>query len=85
MLSLVICLDLKAQIIYDKNGNHITSKPKTNDSIKGNKNVSILTNKTFKDSKKNTYPIYKTQTGRLYIIRTNKNRKYRQYLKQANP
>lgn len=63
-------------VTTDKNGNYIQSK--TVDTANA-----IPTGKTFTTTKGEIYPVYKTKTGKLYVVRTSKKtgNKYKQYLK----
>jgi hypothetical protein len=63
-------------VTQDKNGNYIQSK--TVDTVKG-----VPTGKTFITAKGEEYPVFKTKTGKLYVLRISKNtgNYYKQYLK----
>jgi uncharacterized protein YxeA len=59
----------------DASGNYVAIKAQKKDTSTG---------KTFTDAKGNVWPVYRTSTGRLVIIRTSKDGKeYKQYLKVA--
>lgn len=63
-------------VTIDKNGNYVQSK--SLDTVKV-----VNTGKTFTTSKGETYPVYITKTGKLYVLRTSKKtgNKYKMYLK----
>ncbi len=62
------------KVTTDKEGNYIA--------VKGKPQPDKATGKTFTDSKGNTYPVYLSKNGKLYVIRTSKSgNEYRQYLK----
>ena len=79
---MVMTFGLKAQIIYDKNGNHVTKKAITNKTSIKHEKASSLMGKKFIDSTGTSYPILKNSKEALYIIKTNSTgKKYRYYLK----
>lgn len=65
----------QTKVVRDSSGNFVTktaSKKATEDKQTG---------QTFTTSKGETYPVYESVNGKLYVIRTSKNgNQYRQYL-----
>lgn len=63
-------------VTVDKNGNYVQTKQLSAP-------VDSVTKKTFTDYDNVVHPVYKTKTGREYIIRTSKatGNKYRYYFK----
>lgn len=70
---LFLCTTTHSQIVKDANGNY--------HQLKGTADTTA-TGKTFTDAKGSLYPVYKSSTGKLFVLRTSKaGNVYKQYLK----
>lgn len=78
ILLTIICAGSLAHsqnVKQDKNGNYISIYQRDTTSAKP-------TGKTFTDTKGNTYPVYVSKNGKLFVMRTSKaGNNYKQYLK----
>lgn len=79
LLMLLACFanSFAQNVTKDANGNYIAIK--SVDTTKA-----IPTGKTYTDTKGIVYPVYKSRTGKLYVIKTSKTsgNKYNYYLKE---
>jgi len=81
LLAIMITLSAKSQtVITDLDGNYIAVRKAVGKQF--TKQPFKRTNKTFTDINGNIYPVYQSNTGKLYIIRTSKKtgKDYKQYI-----
>ena len=74
---LVASYSIQAQnVVKDQNGNYTA--------VKATASKPIETGKTFTDAKGKVYPVYKTGTGKLFVIKTSAKtgNEYKMYLKE---